>query len=258
MRQFNERRRKKKRRRAVLLPFKILLGVVLVFAAAYFIIAAYKGLRAPMTTAIASESSINREFSIVGYFVREERVIEKTTDGILLYTVNDGEKLGRHDEYAAVYSNISAAELRSIIRSYEEQIGVLRKALTTISNADSISSLSANIYTGLKNCSALAKDYDYSRLDQYLGDLKTDIIARDMADASAQEVEALIASLTERCETLSAQIGASEISLTTDKAGYFSSQIDGYESVFDADDLSLLRPSDLNRLVSQRRTTDGS
>ena len=63
----------------------------------------------------------------------------------------------------------------------------------------------------------------------------------------------MIEALENRCETLSIQIGSSETSLTVPESGFFSSQVDGYESVFDIDMLSSLKPSDLNRLVSQRR-----
>ena len=258
MRQFNERRRKKKRRRVVLLPFKVILGIILVLAAAYFSIVIYQGVRSPMSTAIASESSINREFSIVGYFVRDEQVIEKETDGILLYTVDDGEKLGRYDEFAAVYSNISAAELRSIIRSYEDQITVLRRALSTVGSADSISSVSSQIYDGLHECAVLAGDYDYSRLGQHSEELKNNIIIRNLADTSPDEIESLINALSDRCETLGIQIGSSEVSLSVDKSGYFSSRVDGYESVFDVDDLSLLKPSEFNRITSRQYSYEGT
>ncbi len=253
MRQFNERRRRKKRRRTVLLPFKIILSIVCVLIAAYFAVSIYRGLRSPLTTTLASESSINQEFSIVGYFVREEEIIVNDSDGILLYAVDDGAKLGRFDEYASVYSNISAAELRSIIRTYQQQINVLNQALSAIGSADSISTLSEQIYAGLYTSAAFANSYDYSRLGEYTQDLKNNIITRELADTTPEKISELIEALENRCETLSIQIGSSETSLTVPESGFFSSQVDGYESVFDIDMLSSLKPSDLNRLVSQRR-----
>jgi len=256
MRQFNERRRRKKRRRTVLLPFKIILGIICLAVAVYFSINIYSALRAPLTTAVASESSINRELSIVGYFVRDEDVIVNDSDGILLYSVADGAKLGRFDEYASVYSNISAAELRSIIRTYQDQIAVLKLALSAIGSADSISSLSSQIYTDLNSCAALANSYDYSRLGDLSGTLKNNIITRELADTSAAEISALIDTLEDRCETLSIQIGASETALTVPESGYFSSQVDGYESVFDDVSLSSLSPSELDHLISQRHSVE--
>ena len=256
MRQFNERRRKKTRRRTVLLPFRVILGIFLVGVAVYFAVSVWQGLRTRITTAIASESNINREFSIVGYFVREEQVIVNDASGIVLYAVDDGAKLGRYDEYASVYANKSAAELRSIIRSYQQQIEVLKRALSAIGSADSISSLSEQIYTGLYSCASLAADYDYSRLGEFSQNLRNNIITRELVDTSAEEINALIETLENRCDTLSAQIGTRETFLTVPRSGYFSSQVDGYESVFDTDDLSLLKPSDLNRLISQRRPVD--
>ena len=256
MRQFNERRRKKTRRRTVLLPFRIIFGIVLVLIAVYFAVSVWQGLRSPMTTAIASDSNINREFSIVGYFVREEQVITNDESGILLYVVDDGEKLGRYDEYASVYANKSAAELRSIIRNYQQQIEVLRRARAAVGSADSISSLSDQIYSGLYTCASLADSYDYSRLGEFSQTLRNNIITRELVDTSSEEIDALITTLENRCETLSGQIGARETSLTVPRSGYFSSQVDGYESVFDTDDLSLLKPSDLDRLISQRRAVE--
>ncbi len=256
MRQFNERRRKKTRRRTVLLPFRVILGIFLVGVAVYFAVSIWQGLRSRMTTAIASESNINREFSIVGYFVREEQVIVNDASGILLYAVDDGAKLGRFDEYASVYANKSAAELRSIIRSYQQQIEVLKRALSAIGSADSISSLSEQIYTGLYSCASLAADYDYSRLGEFSQTLRNNIITRELVDTSAEEIDALIETLESRCETLAAQIGTRETFLTVPRSGYFSSQVDGYESVFDTDDLGLLKPSDFNRLIAQRRAVE--
>ncbi len=253
MQQFNERRRRKKRRRTVLLPFKIILSVVCVFIVAYFAISIYQALRTPLTTTLASESSINQEFSIVGYFVREEEVIVNDTTGILLYAVDDGVKLGRYDEYASVYSNSSAAELRSIIRTYQQQIDVLNQALSAIGSADSISALSEQIDSALRSSASFSDVYDYSRLSEYTQDLKNNIIVRELADTSSEEISGLIEALETRCETLSIQIGASETSLTVPESGFFSSQVDGYESVFEIDMLSSLKPSDLDQLVAQRK-----
>ena len=195
MRQFNERRRRKKRRRTVLLPFKIILSIVCVLIAAYFAVSIYQGLRSPLTTTLASESSINQEFSIVGYFVREEEIIVNDSDGILLYAVDDGAKLGRFDEYASVYSNISAAELRSIIRTYQQQINVLNQALSAIGSADSISTLSEQIYASLYTSAAFANSYDYSRLGEYTQDLKNNIITRELADTTPEKISELIEAL---------------------------------------------------------------
>ncbi|MBQ1238556.1 MAG: hypothetical protein IIX71_01055, partial [Ruminococcus sp.] len=115
-----------------------------------------------MTTATALSTTVHDEFSIVGYFVREETILEADYDGILVYTVDEGEKVARFGEYASVYENKQAAELKATAERYDERIAFLRSALSSSMDTTGVMSLSTYIYDGLFDTAELADEQAFT------------------------------------------------------------------------------------------------
>ncbi len=90
VRQYHERKKAKERRKLVMLPIKLAFGIACVGVLAYFVVQVFLAFNTPMTTATALSTVVYDEFSIVGYFVREEMVLEADYDGILVYTAMRG------------------------------------------------------------------------------------------------------------------------------------------------------------------------
>ena len=257
VRQYNEKKRAKERRRLVMLPIKVVFGIAFVGVLAYFVVQIFLAFNSPMTTATALPAVVDDEFSVVGYFVREETVLEADYDGILVYTVEEGDKLARHGVYASVYSNRRAADLKNDVTRLDESIAFLRSALDSGMDTSRVVTLSAQIYEGLCNTAELADVAAYSLLSEAASDLKSSIITRELTNTPNEEIEAMIASFQSQRDKLYSTIGSSETSLESPRSGFFTSHVDGYEKVFDVDELDMLTPSTFRNMLRRNfRTND--
>ena len=253
VRQYNERKKAKERRKLVLLPIKLAFGIACVGVLAYFVVQVFLAFNTPMTTATALSTVVNDEFSIVGYFVREEVVLEADYDGILVYTANEGDKVSRFGEYAAVYENSSAAELKETVTQLDENIQFLQSALDSSMDTSGVMKLSSYIYDGLCNTAELADAEAFTLISESASELKSNIITRELTNTSAEEIQSMIAALESQRDRLNALIGDSETTLKTSEAGFFTSHVDGYETVFDVDALDELTPSSFRKLTQQNK-----
>ncbi len=251
VRQYNEKKKAKERRKLVMLPIKLVFGIACVGVLAYFVVQVFLAFNTPMTTATALSTVVNDEFSIVGYFVREETVLEADYDGILVYTVDEGDKVARFGEYAAVYENSGAAELKATATRLDENIQFLQSALDSSMDTSGVMNLSSYIYEGLYDTSELADAEAFTLISDYVSALKSNIITRELTNTPVEEIQSMITSLESQRDRLNELIGDSETTLTTSESGFFTSHVDGYENVFDVNALDELTPSSFRSLLNQ-------
>ena len=207
VRQYNEKKRAKERRRLVMLPIKVVFGIAFVGVLAYFVIQIFLAFNSPMTTATALPAVVDDEFSIVGYFVRDESVLEADYDGILVYTVEEGDKLARHGVYAAVYANRRAAELKNSVTRLDETIAFLQSALDSGIDTTRVVSLSKEIYEGLCDTAELADASAYTLITDTAAELKSDIITRELTNTPSEDIEDMISSFQAQRDRLANMIG---------------------------------------------------
>ncbi len=234
-----------------MLPIKLVFGIACVGVLAYFVVQVFLAFNTPMTTATALSTVVNDEFSIVGYFVREETVLEADYDGILVYTVDEGDKVARFGEYAAVYENSGAAELKATATRLDENIQFLQSALDSSMDTSGVMNLSSYIYEGLYDTSELADAEAFTLISDYVSALKSNIITRELTNTPVEEIQSMITSLESQRDRLNELIGDSETTLTTSESGFFTSHVDGYENVFDVNALDELTPSSFRSLLNQ-------
>ena len=251
VRQYNEKKKAKERRKLVMLPIKLVFGIACVGVLAYFVVQVFLAFNTPMTTATALSTVVNDEFSIVGYFVREETVLEADYDGILVYTVDEGDKVARFGEYAAVYENSGAAELKATATRLDENIQFLQSALDSSMDTSGVMNLSSYIYEGLYDTSELADAEAFTLISDYVSAVKSNIITRELTNTPVEEIQSMITSLESQRDRLNELIGDSETTLTTSESGFFTSHVDGYENVFDVNALDELTPSSFRSLLNQ-------
>ncbi len=234
-----------------MLPIKLVFGIACVGVLAYFVVQVFLAFNTPMTTATALSTVVNDEFSIVGYFVREETVLEADYDGILVYTVDESDKVARFGEYAAVYENSGAAELKATATRLDENIQFLQSALDSSMDTSGVMNLSSYIYEGLYDTSELADAEAFTLISDYVSALKSNIITRELTNTPVEEIQSMITSLESQRDRLNELIGDSETTLTTSESGFFTSHVDGYENVFDVNALDELTPSSFRSLLNQ-------
>ena len=242
IRTYREKQEKHRRNKIIMVPFKIVFGVLFLIFGVYFVISAFYAFNAPMTTTLALNTSVDDEYSVAGYFIRAESLVETEYDGILQYTIPDGSKVSRNAPYASVYADESALETNSIIASLDARIASLESALKASNDATSTEKLAASISEQILNVTEIADKGTYTLFSEPADTLKSLIVNREFAFAESTDIQEDIEALKSRRSQLRESIGEREKALYTPHAGYFVSYTDGYEEILTvsgADDLTV-------------------
>ncbi len=248
VRRYQSKKKAKVRKKILFMPLKIIFGLILFVFCMYFAIQCYNALNAPMKTASALSTVVTDEFSSVGYFFRSEKVIDTEYDGILEYTVEDGERIGRFSPYASVYLDSAAVETNKKIAATNERITALESALSDSGDMSSASELSERINAQLLNVAEMSDSGTFTRISSSENTLKSLIVTRDFSYTDTTEIETLISKLKTNRDTLRSNISERETVLYTPYAGYFMSNIDGFENLYKTSELKSLTVEEVNAL----------
>ncbi len=253
VRQYEDKKKRRQRRGFLATPMRVLFYVLFLAVAIYFGIEIHGALNQSMSTVTALSTTVNDEISAVGYFLRSETQIAQDYDGLLQYVAEEGQKVAKTQLYANVFENPSAAEMTQEIESLTQRISTLETALSYSTrsagtsaeggtqDAESTENLSESIRSLMIRVNTAADTRSYAQMKDSVSELKTDIINRDFAFGSYEEVQQTISRLKETRTRLQNSIGQRERGLYTPRAGYFSTVVDGYES--------MLTPSTLKNMT---------
>ena len=257
VRQYEDRQARRDRHK-IFTPVRILLMLLITAVLAFFGVQVYRAMVQPMQTVTAMATVVNDEISAVGYFVRAEVQISESYRGLLQYTAAEGQKVAKNELFANVFDDPSAAETTDRIDALTNRIETLETALSystqdvsedgrTVDGA-STENLSASIRSRIVEINAAADSRSYAQMSDTVTGLERDIINRDFAFGSYEEVQATIAQLNSTRTRLQNSIGRRKSGMYTPKAGYFSAAVDGYESQLTFQKLASMTLEDYEKL----------
>lgn len=253
-----EDRQARRGRRKFFTPVRVLFMLLITAVLVFFGVQVYHAMVQPMQTVTAMSTTVNDEISAVGYFVRAEVQISQSYRGLLQYTAAEGQKVARNDLFANVFDDPSAAETTAQIEGLTNRIETLQTALSystqetsedgRMVDGASTENLSASIRSRIVEINTIADSRSYAQMTETVSGLEHDIINRDFAFTSYEEVETTIAQLSSTRTRLQNSIGERKSGMYTPRAGYFSSAVDGYESVLTFQTLSGMSLEDYEKL----------
>ena len=257
VRQYEDRQARRGRSR-FFTPVRILFMLLITAVLVFFGVQIYRAMVQPMQTVTAMSTTVNDEISAVGYFVRAETQISQSYRGLLQYTAAEGQKVARNDLFANVFDDPSAAETTAQIDALTSRIETLETALSystqetsedgRMVDGASTENLSASIRSRIVEINTIADSRSYAQMADTVTGLERDIINRDFAFGSYEEVEATISQLSGTRTRLQNSIGERKSGMYTPRAGYFSSTVDGYESLLTFQTLSGMTLEDYEKL----------
>lgn len=224
----------------------VTVALVLIFIVFIFITTNFMG-NDSLVTEITYQTTAYDTINTTAFVIRNEQAIDNPGTGILVYEVSNGDKVTANGTIANIYANETDVVNYQKICALEEEI----EELTQLN--------------GIMGSSNVGLDSVNNRLDQKLTDFIRTINMRDFNDISAVESEMFsaiyrkqiitgdqknfdekIAQLEEEKDSLENSANESIGVITTEKSGYFSSEIDGYENKFSVDSLSEVKYSDIS------------
>ena len=226
--------------------FRFLSIALLAAIALYFAAQGYFALTDPFTTTLVYQSSAEDTIDVSGWLVRDEEVLSGES-GTVRHEVSEGERVGKGQTVATVYSGSDALDTVQQIETKELQLQQLQFAQSSFLDADAALKVDSTISETILSLRLATADGDYSEASGQMSALKSAILKRSHGYSSLEEIEAAIAQTRQEIAGLQNSLSGAQ-AITAPQSGTFSAACDGYESVLTPEGLESLTPSELRGL----------
>lgn len=221
-----------------LLMLALFLGVLL-----YFGVQAVRYLDDPLATTLAYPYQVELGIDLSGFVVRQERVLEDNSGGLLRIQRAEGERVGAGGVVAAVYADQASLDRQSEIDTLESRIEQLEYAQALALEAETHQKLDSQIAQSILDYRRyLSSDRLYDAETEG-AQLRALVTKRDYSGAEGSDIAAQIQELEEQLKVLRNQAAGSVRRITAPMAGLYSGEVDGYENVLTPESLEDMTPS---------------
>lgn len=193
----------------------------------------YIGIHGSENTQDAVLYTCKESLSFTGVFIRDETVIysQYKGSGVMNYTVSDGSRLSKNSTVAMIYDSYSQIYNRYRIERLSEELDNLERAndrgVTDYAQPEFINAQIADSYKNLLlNLTEGNLDIVYDNSLDLLKLMNIYNVATNIESDYTTRIECLGTDI----KNLSAALKEPEATITSVNTGYFTSQVDGYES----------------------------
>ena len=215
-------------------------GMAAVFL--YFIGSIASYLLDPLTTAVAYTYRSEDSVTVSGYLVREEGVLADNP-GLVYITREEGERVSKGRSVAVVYHSQEALDQAEELEDLRIQLEQLEYAQSVASGSQEVLKLDSSIMDGIYAIRRNMTEEQYTDAEKEAASLRTLILKRDYTYSGEGDIEGQIESLTAQIRSLSSAAQSGSSAVTVSRGGYYSSLVDGYETVLTPASLESLTPS---------------
>ncbi len=226
----------------------LLCALVLV----YIVIQISTALSTEIVTEYAGKNTIEDKIEVTGYILRDETVLKAKKDGVVHSTLTEGARVAKSQTIATVYASDTASQVQAEIQRINEQLSVLEAsvidtnyATATVSKQDSL------IYSTLQKNRDMAEKSKYNLAIQSKSDLLVSLNKRQLIVGKVEDFSDRIKELNARKKSLTASLTNALENIKTPSSGYFSSDVDGYETIFTKNALDTLTVNSFDELLSK-------
>ncbi len=208
-------------------------------------------------TAYATKITYDETIDVQGVVVRDESLISYNTDNVLFYTVDDGDTVKVNSPVAYVFGDEEDALAYKQINKLNEQIETLEElnSSKTDHSAD-YSVIDKQIQHNIKNIISAVNDSNFSAVTLYSDELTEEINERQIITGEVTNFDEQISELVaERNHYL--EISADYEDVVYSKSpGYFVSSADGFEYVYDFEQVENLTVDNFTFVTEAQRVPE--
>lgn len=232
---------------------KVIIGAIFLAVIAYFAVYLVRGFQNDLVTTTAYTYSVDIGTEATAILVRNEQVISTTGEYVDIL-LEEGEKVSKGGEIALIHASQNSLETRQTIQALDAEIQQLEYSLSTGTQAANSSKLDEAVINSMVSIRSLAASGDLSTLEDSALHLRTMVFQRDYSYGNTQaatQIRQLIQEKQAQRDALSASLSQVSQTILAPTSGYFSGEVDGYESLITPTTLSTLTLSQLTTLLNQ-------
>lgn len=233
---------------------RILIAVLLILIISYLAyLIADSNFAKTVDTEEAVNSTVNNVIYTDCFVVRDEKYIKNQSDGVLSYSVNNGDDVSVGQTIADVFNNENDAVYRQQIKAINSQINSLRELSETFyKDSVSLDTVDAQINSNIYSVLTDVNSGEYMTAKKSCNNLLLSICNRQMITGEAKDFSSKISQLKSKKSELEKNCSESIGTISSDKAGYFVSSPDGYEKSVDYNKVHKLRLEDFKNIKKKK------
>lgn len=205
---------------------------------------------AQITTEVAYSYDYEVNVQFDGVYMRDETLIYDSGTGVLSFENVDGTKVGKSSIIARRYKNESdSAYLREIV-GLQKQIDVLDSAEKLVgTDSSQLEAISIQINESHSDIVSAVLSGDYGRAAAKQNSLLEAMCKREITLEQSQGYAVKKSSLNQEISRLQSLISGSVREVTAGSAGYFVSNIDGYEGEIGYSDIDKMTEDKIKEII---------
>ncbi len=222
------------------------------FVILYAIIQLISGLTSDVSFEYASVQKVENFIEKNAYVIRNESIVYAENSGVLSYSVRESEKIGVDDLIASVYSSQNGINLQNEIEEIEQKIEILsRSSIDTGYLTSNIAKVDERIFGSLVDVRSATKENDLTLISSFKEELLIDINKRQLITSGMSDFSQQINELQAKKDKLTSSMQNPLSTVYAEKPGYFSTLLDGYETVFTPEKIKNMNLSDYDKIIGE-------
>ena len=212
-----------------------------------------------LTTEIAVKYDYSESISVDGLIVRDETLISNNVaDGVEYYIVDDGDKVAVGTVVAKIFADETDALFYNKVQEIDKKIAVLQSLNTPYDNVSTDAAVDAQIYLNITSLLDAVNKGDFTDRDNAGESLVYSINQRQRIVGTVSDFDSEIQTLQQERAKYS-DAGANYIAeIKAPKAGYFVAHADGFENVYNYEDVTKLTVADLEKAYVPQTVSDNT
>jgi hypothetical protein len=227
---------------------KVIMILLFVGVVSYVGVYIIRSLSTPYQTELAYAFQVEELSTASGYLVRTEAELPAAS-GLVDVLPREGERVSKDQTIATVYTNEQAFHQQQTLKGLKEQLSRLEEITASAEDSLDKSRLDSEIASDIVQLHQLVANQSFSQLDTFSCGFKRLVFKRDYTADQADQVSALISTLSGQISSLEADTSQQTQVISASVPGTYSALLDGYESVLTKEKALALTPSGFRALA---------
>ena len=206
----------------------------------------YSSINMSYKVELVSEGLLENSLNVDGYILRDELVLNSPGTGTLSCNVPEGERVAKNTDIASIFvGNIDEDTQIKLIRLTTEISEYENTADLSDYYSDSLYKIEYKITANVRD---IINAVDSGKNIGKISSFKDNMLRAARQISGSSSAKDTLASLKEEKAQIESSISAEKLTILSPIPGVFSSNIDGYETVFDIDNRNMLTPEDFDKV----------
>lgn len=215
------------------------------------------GFYNPVKTETATFYTAVDDLNITGLIIRNETLVKSSDSGVKHFIVGDGNRVAKNGVIANIYDSESASITVTNIENVKKKIADIEDILSYNDiEAANLDLINARVEEKVNELILSASTGEYSGVAEKSEELLSAINRKQAAVGVAQDLTPRLDALNAEYEKLNANLPTVKGQIIAEQSGYFVSKTDGYEEVFNCEDLNVITPEFLNSAEAKEQESD--